>query len=96
MMETVLEATARLNDVGYTADFTATEAGQLRCGACGTTHDPATMAIDEVVRYEGQSNPDDQAILLALRCSCEQKGLYVTAFGSGASTADVAVLQHLP
>jgi hypothetical protein len=54
------------------------------------------MAIDEVVRYEGQSNPDDQAILSALRCSCEQKGLYVTAFGSGASTADVAVLQHLP
>ncbi|MBK5287353.1 MAG: hypothetical protein JJE46_02685 [Acidimicrobiia bacterium] len=96
MMETMLEATARLRDAGYTVDFSATDDGYLQCGACGTAHDPATMTIDEVVRFEGASNPDDESMLLALSCDCGQPGLYVTAFGPNASTADIAVLQRLP
>lgn len=95
MMETVLEAAARLRGAGYDVDFDATEDGHLRCSACGTLHDPATMAVDEVVRYEGASNPDDQAILLALRCECSRRGLYVAGFGPTATAADAAVLRHL-
>jgi hypothetical protein len=53
------------------------------------------MIIDEVVRYEGVSDPDDEAILLALRCHCGRLGLYVAGFGPSASAADVAVLGHL-
>ena len=34
MMETVLEATARLRKSGFVVDFAATEDGQLRCGEC--------------------------------------------------------------
>ena len=96
MMETVLEAAARLRDAGYTVDFSATDDGYLRCGACGTDHDAATMTIEETMRYEGASDPDDEMMLLALRCECGRPGLYVTAFGPNASTADVAVLQRLP
>jgi hypothetical protein len=95
LMETVLEATDRLRRVGYTVDFTATADGSLQCGACGTAHDPALMAIDEVVRFEGASDPDDELLMLALRCECACPGLYVTGFGSSASPADVAVLHRL-
>jgi len=95
-METVLEATQRLRADGYDADFTPTADGRLRCGACGTEHDPETMAVDEVVRYEGASDPQDEAILLALRCTCGRRGLYSTAFGPAASPADDAVLRRLP
>jgi len=59
-------------------------------------HDLATMVIDEVVRYEGESNPDDEAILLAMRCGCDQQGLCSAAYGANASTGDIAVLQRLP
>jgi hypothetical protein len=69
--------------------------GSLQCGACGTAHDPALMAIDEVVRFEGASDPDDELLMLALRCECACPGLYVTGFGSSASPADVAVLHRL-
>jgi len=54
------------------------------------------MVIDEVVRYEGESNPDDEAILLAMRCGCDQQGLCSAAYGANASTGDIAVLQRLP
>lgn len=96
MMETVLEAATRLRAVGYDVDFSATDDGRLRCGGCGICHDPTAIVIDEVVRYEGMSDPDDEAILLAVRCDCGRLGLYSAAFGPGASSADVAVLARLP
>src|SRR3954451_4294055 len=95
-METVLEATARLRKSGFVVDFAATEDGLLRCGECDEVRDPSTMVIDEVVRYEGVSNPDDEAILFALHCRDDRPGLFLSAFGPGASPADDAVLRRLP
>jgi len=96
MMETLLDAATRLRQRGYTADFTATQDGLLRCGACGSIHDPAQMTVEEMVRYEGVSDPGDESILVALRCTCGRRGLYVAAFGPYASAADSAVLGQLP
>lgn len=95
MMETILEATERLRAEGYVDDFSSTEEGCLRCQGCGAVHDPQELTIDEVVRYEGASDPDDQEILFALKCGCGQRGLYVSAFGPGVSSRDTAVLRRL-
>ncbi len=95
-METMTEAISRLRRDGFALDFTATDDGRLRCGACGANHEPSAMVIDEIVRYEGSSNPDDEAILLAMHCACQQAGLYLAAFGPNATAADAAVLQLLP
>ena len=94
-METALEAAARLRSQGYAIDFSATNEGRLRCGACGVTHDPSTVVIEHVFRYEGASDPDDQTILLALRCGCGGGGLYLAAYGPEATAADVTVLRQL-
>ncbi|MBK5221582.1 MAG: hypothetical protein JJE52_01630 [Acidimicrobiia bacterium] len=96
MMETMNQAAARLRSDGYTVDFNSTDVGHLKCGSCGDEHDPQEMTIDEVVRYEGDSNPDDESMMLALRSDCGRSGLYFSAFGSNASAADVAVFQRLP
>ena len=96
VMETMLEATQRLRAVGFDLDFSATSPGQLRCAACGLDHDPEAMNIDEVVRYEGASDPDDQAILLALDSSCGRRGLYIAAFGPDTAAPDVKALHRLP
>ena len=95
-METVLAATQRLRDAGFTVDFAATATGQLRCSACGFEHDPETLRVDEVVRYEGVSDPSDETILLALRSDRGCCGVYTAAFGSDTSEADVAALHRLP
>ena len=96
MMDTLLDATRRLRANGFDVDFSATARGRLRCAACGIEHDPESMRIVEVVRYEGASDPADETILLALSCTGGRRGLYSAAFGPATAEADVAALQRLP
>lgn len=95
-METLSEAIERLRSAGYGADFVPTEEGRLRCPACDSTHDPAQMTIDEELRFEGESDPADMSLLVALRCDCGTKGLYTTQFGAEISAEDAAVVRSLP
>jgi hypothetical protein len=96
MMDTLLEATLRLRADGFDLDFSATARGTLRCAGCGIEHDPESMRIIEVVRYEGTSDPADETILLALACTGGRLSLYSAAFGPATAEADVAALQRLP
>ena len=95
-METLVHALTRLRTAGYTEDFTAIAGGDLRCGGCGTEHQPESMVIEEIVRFEGDSNPDDQAILVAMKCACGVRGLYTAAYGPDVSSDDAAALTRLP
>lgn len=91
--ETVLEAVQRLEAEGYTATFTVFPDGTMRCGSCSDSHTMSDALVDRVFRFEGASDPDDEAIVLGLRCPrCDAKSTFVSAFGPN---ADPAVLQHL-
>ncbi len=46
-------------------------------------------------RFEGQSDPDDQAAVFALTCHCGCRGIYVIAYGPSMSGADADVVSHL-
>ena len=94
-METLTDAMTRLRADGYGADFSATDDGQLRCGACDVRRDPEAMTIHETVRFEGDSNPDDESILLAVECYNGCRGLYSAAFGPDTPAADAALLRRL-
>lgn len=93
--ETLSGGMNRLRRNGYRHDFSATVDGQLGCRVCSANQDPATMHVDLTVRYEGQSNPDDESILLAITCACGNRGLFITGYGSSASRQDALVLQRL-
>ena len=91
--ETVLEAVRLLEAEGYTATFTVLPEGSVRCGACAETHTMTDALVDRVFRFEGASDPDDEAIVMGLRCPrCAAKSTFVSAFGPN---ADPAVLEHL-
>ncbi len=94
-METLLDAIARLQADGYLLEMSATADGQIRCGVCGEVIDPTTATIDETVRFEGESNPDDEAILLAISTPCGHRGHFVAAYGPDMPAEDVQVLQAL-
>lgn len=94
-METLSQATARLVSAGYVEDYRSHD-GRLVCGQCGASHDPAQLHIDEIVRFEGDSNPDDEAIVYALDAGCGHRGLYISAYGPGATADDIAVVAALP
>lgn len=94
-METLSEAIGRLTDAGYVHDLRANR-GQLVCDRCGASCDPSEMTIDAIVRFEGMSDPDDQAILYALGASNGSFGLYAAAYGPAASTDDIGMSRSLP
>lgn len=89
------EAISRLEGAGYGADFRA-EGGRLHCPACGASLDPSDATVDEIVRFEGTTDPDDEAALFALRCDeCGTKGTYAVAFGPAIEPDDAEVVRHL-
>lgn len=83
----VLEAVTLLEAEGFGAPFRITDGG-LRCGACATEHVADTADVVGVYRFEGPSDPDEQAIVYALRCPvCGSGGTLVSAYGPGADPA---------
>ena len=94
-METLVEAMERLRSIGYVNDFSATADGQVRCELCRTDHDPGVISIAATLRFEGDSNPDDESILIALECECGALGQYTAAFGPDTPAEDAVVLRAL-
>lgn len=70
--------------VGYIHDFNIQE----DCVVCSQTNDilePDDFQIDKVYRFEGASNPDDQAILYAISSQkFKLKGTLVNGYGISA------------
>ena len=93
-METLSEAMARLVSDGYTEDVSAHDDGKLHFSGCHSACDATNIGIDHVVRFEGDSNPDDEAVLFALDCGAH-KSLYAVAFGPGTPPNDVTAVRAL-
>ena len=93
---TVVEEIAALRARGYTADFSVTHDGQLRCDPCGHPHRPRQAVIESTARFEGASNPDDEAVVFGLRCdTCGIRGILVAAYGPTATAEEAAVVTAL-
>src|SRR5688572_32523045 len=74
-------AIQRLGQGGFTHGLMA-DGGRLRDLVTGDSFAPEALAIDEVVRFEGESDPDEQAILFALRSpQRDALGTYSAVFG---------------
>jgi copper chaperone CopZ len=95
-METLTDAAVRLRALGYVSDYEATPDGHLECSQCRSRARPEDVEIHTTVRFEGDSNPDDEAILVAIACGCGELGQYSAAFGPAASALDADILRRLP
>jgi hypothetical protein len=89
---TVLDAVNLLDAEGYGAQFILRDDG-IRCTACGSPHSSDRAEVLRVYRFEGPSDPDEEAIVYGLRCPvCGAGGTLVSGFGPG---ADPALADHL-
>jgi hypothetical protein len=93
--ETVADAVRLLAADGYEGEFSVTES-TVHCSACAHVCEPAHVTISRTYRFEGNTDPADEAIVLGLECpECGVKGVLVSAYGPDADAAFLALVERL-
>jgi len=92
---TVSETINGLKQDGYSMDFNMRNEC-IVCDATNTTLSPDDFEIDKVYRFEGESNPDDEAVVYAISSpTFGLKGTLVNAYGIYADEASSQLVQKL-
>ena len=90
--ETVSKAIEDLRKQGYTTDFNI-EGNSVVCslGKFGTND----FEVVDVYRYEGDSDPGDEAAVYAIKSSNGLKGVLVTGYGASSESTSPEMLRKL-
>ena len=90
--DTVTEALAGLRQRGFTLDFNLTE----NCLICqGNRFDVNDFEITEWYRFEGDTDPSDEAMVYAIESDNGIKGVLVTGYGISAEGMSAELAQKL-
>lgn len=92
--DTVTEAVSGLKKRGYTIDFNR-EYDCLTCAVPVLELQPHEFEIAEVHRFEGDSDPADEAVVYAIESKHGEKGILVDGFGPSSDTASEAMVEKL-
>ena len=94
-METMSEALQRLARAGYADEYRAVPEG-LWARSDGLVYPPHGFRVEEIVRFEGESDPSEEAAIFALtRTSDGSKGTYTVAFGTLMDPLDGDLVERL-
>lgn len=89
---TVTEALNAFKKQGFTLDFNLEE----NCIACGVEKFGADdFEIVDVYRYEGNTDPADEATVYAIRSKSGLKGVLVTGYGAYGDSMSADILKKL-
>lgn len=92
----ILEALQLYEKDGFSGQFRVTDDATVECLSCRQAKRPEDFDFLRACRIEGTSDPDDEAIVLALVCpACAAKGTLVVPYGPEAPQADAEVLKRL-
>src|SRR5688500_1858141 len=81
--ESLVDALNDLKKRGYDADFEP-DSNCLYCNNLDLRLKEAEFQVDEVYRFEADSNPDDNSVVYALTSDTGVKGTIVNGFGTSA------------
>ncbi len=82
--DTVAEAIDRLVELGYQAEFTIADHAH-QSESCRGDDGRLRFVVRRRYRYEGASDPGDEAVVAGVVCQvCGAKGIVVSAFGPDA------------
>jgi hypothetical protein len=92
--ETISQVVDRFTAKGYTGQFRVEPGGFRWVG--GLIYRPEELVVDEIVRIEGTSSPDEESMVLALRHpSSGSRGTYAVAFGKEMAALEMEMVQRL-
>jgi hypothetical protein len=83
----VSKALDLLNEQGFTYDFNLHE-GDI-------SKNPHKYEIVHIYRYEGDSNPDDEAVVFGIKSTSGKKGVFVTGFAANSISEAAQILVKL-
>ncbi|MBN9384005.1 MAG: hypothetical protein J0H74_24850 [Chitinophagaceae bacterium] len=92
--DTVAEAVKGLKQRGYTIDFNL-EADSISCPDIKPALRPSEFEITEVYRFEGDSDPADEAVVYAIESRDGRKGVLVNGFGVSADEMGEEMVEKL-
>lgn len=90
--DTVSAAVSGLKSRGYTTDFNLEE----NCVVCqGERFKASDFEIVEVNRFEGNSDPADEAAVYAIEGKDGKKGVLVTSYGANTEVMEEELIRKL-
>lgn len=92
--DTVTEAVTGLRQRGYTTDFNL-EFDKIVCHKTPVSLMPSEFEITEVHRFEGDSDPADEAIVFAIESKHGHKGIMVNGYGANSDKVNDEMIKKL-
>jgi len=92
--DTVSQAVNGLKKRGYVIDFNL-EKDSITCRQTPISLSPSEFEIAEVYRFEGNSDPADEAIVYAIESKHGHKGVLVNGFGISSSEVGDEMIKKL-
>ena len=92
--DTITEAVADLQKRGYTHDFNIRN-NRLSCDQLDKQFGHEDFEIKEVYRFEGPSDPADEAVIFAIEAPSGALGILVNGYGTSADDGNTEFLQQL-
>jgi hypothetical protein len=92
--DTVSEAVDGLKKRGYSVDFNL-GFDHIHCHEASLSLKPSEFEISEVYRFEGSSDPADEAVVYAIESRKGEKGVLVSGFGISADDASEEMIEKL-
>ncbi|GAC1451019.1 MAG: hypothetical protein NVSMB7_13490 [Chitinophagaceae bacterium] len=92
--DTLSEAVNGLKQRGYTIDFNI-DADVLVCKKTPVSLSPDEFEIAEMYRFEGNTDPADEAVVYAIESKHGDKGILVNAYGPDADAASNELVMKL-
>ena len=84
---TVSKALEELNEKGYTVDFNTQESRII--------NHPNDFEIVHIYRYEGETDPGDEAMVFGIKSSSGEKGVFVAGLSASTDNSATIVLNDL-
>jgi hypothetical protein len=94
-METLSGAIRRLERAGFSGSFRARPDGLLALEA-NRLYAPEDLVVEEIVRFEGDSDPEEQAVLFALSSrDGRARGTFIATYGVFADPTAAEIMRRL-
>lgn len=94
-MNTVSEVIEYLRKKDYVNSFDVSDS-KIFCKETDERFLPCNLAIDEVYRFEGDSNPDDMSVIYAITADSGTRGIILDAYGTYSDTEISEFIKDIP